>query len=149
MTRIRQAIVTALVAAAIGAPAAVNAQTTTMPTSKCTEITARAASRLSYLQTKLAITSSEQSAWNAYAAAVAAGAQTVAAACAGLPTPPPTDYPTRFADHLTLASAQLQANRAILPTLQALYAALTTQQQTILNGIHRSAHSAGRWKGPR
>jgi hypothetical protein len=26
---------------------------------------------------------------------------------------------------------------------------LTAQQQTILNGIRRSAHSAGGWMGPR
>lgn len=131
---VKQILMIAFAVSGVGAALSAQAQTAPPPTRDCAEIAARAASRLSYLQTKLAITTSEQSAWNAYAAAITAGAQTETAACNALPTTLPTNYPTRFADSLQLSAARLQAGQTILPALQALYAALTTQQQAILNG---------------
>lgn len=122
-------------------PAAAMAQTTpTTHTRDCSEITAHAASRLTYLQNKLQITSAEQSAWNAFAAAVTTGAQSVAAACAALPTPAPTDAPSRLADRLSIASARVQAGQSELPALQALYAALSSQQQATFDTLAEHHH---------
>ena len=121
-----------------------NAQTTSMPPARdCTNITAQAAAHLSYLQNKLQITSAEQSAWNAFAAAVTSGAQSVAAACAALPNPAPTDAPTRFADHLSLAAAHVQAGQTVLPALKALYATLSAQQQAAFDAAAKHHRGIG------
>ena len=124
-------------AALISLPLAANAQPATPD---CAEISARAASHLTYLQNKLQITSGEQSAWNAFAAAVTSGAQSVAAACTALPSPAPTDAPSRLANRITIASAHLQAEQSTLPALKALYAALSAQQQAIFDAAADRHH---------
>jgi hypothetical protein len=127
----------ALLAVAVaGISLTAQAQTTTPSTSannRCTEFTARATSRLAYLQTKLAITSSQQSVWNAYASAVTAGAQTMSAVCLSLPSPRPSDAPSRFDNGLKIAAAKVQADQAVSPALHALYAALTPAQQALFD----------------
>jgi hypothetical protein len=99
----------------------------------CTDLTAHLDARLSFLHTKLAITSSQESAFSTYAAAVKAASNPVAVACASLPSTLPTAFPDKFDVHTKLLAAHVQEMTTLSPANKVFYAALTSAQQAILD----------------
>ncbi len=99
----------------------------------CTDLTARLDARLTYLHTKLAITSSQERAFSSYSAAVKAASAPVAAVCASLPTTWPTAFPDKFDLHTKLAAAHVQEMTTLSPANKVFYAVLTSAQQAILD----------------
>ena len=101
--------------------------------SPCTDLTARLDARLTYLHTKLAITTSQESAFSTYSAAVKSASAPVAAVCASLPATWPTAFPDKFDLHTKLAAAHVQEMTTVSPANKVFYAALTSAQQAILD----------------
>jgi hypothetical protein len=99
----------------------------------CTDLTARLDARLTFLHTKLAITSAQESAFSTYSAAVKAASAPVAAVCASLPSTWPTAFPDRFDLHTKLLAAHVQEMTTVSPANKVFYAALTSAQQAILD----------------
>ena len=121
---------------------AARAQTTSPPTEDpslltwCADLAANTAAELSFEQQKLALTSGEQSAWGAYSAGINSGLQTVETACAALPNPLPTDFPSLFAARASIRAARVAADQTMAPVISGFYAVLTSNQQTIYNHIN-------------
>lgn len=117
------------------ASASATAATTTVPTAgslfqtRCSNLSTTVTAALSGAQTKLAITSAQQSAWAAYTAAVSNAVQTIKTACAAMPATLPTEYPALYALRLTWLAAELKADQSLQSSVTALYAVLTTTQR--------------------
>ena len=103
--------------------------------SMCIEHFARSAGRLAYLEARLQLTADQQSQWDKWRQAVAAGAEKERADClAGLPAagtrPTALDRDSRLEKMMATKVATLQAAR---PALEALYQSLTAEQRQIFD----------------
>ena len=130
----RRSLIFAVILAATGLAGQALAQPAGAPDQNpCTDLTARLDARLTFLHTKLAITTSQESAFSTYSAAVKAAAAPVAAVCASLPATLPTAFPDRFDLHTKLLAAHVQEMTALSPANKVFYAVLTSTQQAILD----------------
>lgn len=103
------------------------------PQERCTDRLARRAARLAYVQVKLNLTAEQRPLWDKVQSAAQTEGQKEAQLCASLkPGAEPTvlDRMDRMQQFL---SARLEALQSEKPTVQALYQALTPEQQAILN----------------
>jgi LTXXQ motif family protein len=103
------------------------------PQERCTDRLARRAARLAYVQVKLNLTAEQRPLWDKVQSAAQIEGQKEAQLCASLkPGAEPTvlDRMDRMQQFL---SARLEALQSEKPAVQALYQALTPEQQAILN----------------
>ena len=103
------------------------------PQERCTDRLARRAARLAYVQVKLNLTAEQRPLWDRVQSAAQTEGQKEAQLCASLkPGAEPTvlDRMDRMQQFL---SARLDALQSEKPAVQALYQALTPEQQAILN----------------
>jgi LTXXQ motif family protein len=98
----------------------------------CTAMVSHIDGRLAYLKAELKITATQESLWNAYAAAARDGANTMLARCTVMMTRhggSTATLPDRLDQNEQLMAAQLDAMRAMNKALKPLYAALSESQQ--------------------
>lgn len=103
------------------------------PQERCMDRLARHAARLAYVETKLNLTAQQQPLWDKVQSTAQTEEQKERQLCASLkPGAEPTmlDRMDRMQQFL---SARLEALQAAKPAVQALYQALTPEQQAILN----------------
>lgn len=103
------------------------------PQERCMDRLARHAARLAYVETKLNLTAQQQPLWDKVQSAAQTEEQKERQLCASLkPGAEPTmlDRMDRMQQFL---SARLEALQAARPAVQALYQALTPEQQAIFN----------------
>ena len=106
-------------------------------TARCDDRFAKQVGRLAYIQTKLAITPSQQGAFERWKSVKTDIAKRQAAACASRPMPQrdaanrptPGERMTKMEDRLKQRLADLSQER---PALEALYASLTPEQKNAL-----------------
>ena len=119
---------------------------------KCTERYARKASRVAYLEAKLALTEPQRAAWNKWRQIKLDAAEQRRSACLQHQhkegtTPTALDREARREKFLSDRLAQLQAAK---PALQALYDALSPEQKAIFDQAearHRHHwHHRGHWQ---
>lgn len=123
----------------------------------CTERLADTAAHLSYVQTMLALTDSQQSAWTKYRQAVLDQAGKARSACLEM-EPKQGQHPTALDQQAhveKMLSQELQAIQATRPALDALYQGLTAEQRTTFDRIglrhgHPGHHGprGGHWPHP-
>jgi hypothetical protein len=103
------------------------------PQEWCTDRLARRAARLAYLQVKLNLTPQQQPLWDKVQSAAQSEEQKERQLCASLkPGAEPTMLERMDRMQQSL-SARLEGLQAARPAVQALYQALTPEQQAILN----------------
>ena len=103
------------------------------PQERCIDRLARHAARLAYVETKLNLTAQQQPLWDKVQSAAQTAEQKERQLCASLkPGAEPTmlDRMDRMQQFL---SARLEALQTARPAVQALYQALTPEQQAIFN----------------
>jgi hypothetical protein len=103
------------------------------PQQRCIDRLARRAARLAYVQVELNLTAEQRPLWDKVQSAAQAEGQKEAQLCASLkPGAEPTvlDRMDRMQQFL---SARIEALQSQKPAVQALYQALTPEQQAILN----------------
>jgi hypothetical protein len=101
----------------------------------CTDLSAHTEARITFLHSKLAITTAQESAFGSYATAIRAASQNVASVCASLPAAAPSAFPDKFDYHLKLMAAHVQQMTAMSAPNRAFYNALTPAQQSILDNM--------------
>ncbi|MFI4999604.1 MAG: Spy/CpxP family protein refolding chaperone [Reyranellales bacterium] len=124
------------------------------PRAACQEVVARRAGNRAYIKVRLELKPEQMPAWSAFEKAADEVTAKANAKCATLPT----DAKTRpnFTDRLTMREdmmkTRLEGIQAVKPSMLALYAALTPEQQAILDrpmaGFGRRGHG-GPGMGPR
>ena len=116
------------------------------PKAFCEERIARKVGARAYLKEKLALTSDQMSAWDAFQKAADATSAKDKAKCASLPTEMPKTMPT-FADRMNrreeMMKSRLESIEAVKPTLLALYDKLTPDQKTVLDRPMMGPHHGG------
>ena len=86
--------------------------------------------RLAYVKTALGITDDEAAAWKAYEDASRANVQNMQSAHQAMMTAMQSGSATeRMQSHITMMQARLDALKALRPVTEALYKALTSEQQ--------------------
>lgn len=102
----------------------------------------RVEGRIAFLRAELRITDAQQAQWNAFAAALRAGADSVRTARG--PAAPMTAAPTTAApmgllvqldQHQRTLTARLEAIRAVRPALEQLYVVLSDEQKATLEQL--------------
>ena len=120
------------------------------PRNMCLERTAHKAGMRAYLKARLDLKPEQTTAWNAYEKAADDVAAKDKARCASLPTE--MKERPKFADRMnmreTMMKSRYESFEAVKPSLMALYAALTPEQQALfdrpMDGGHRGPHRHGR-----
>ena len=116
------------------------------PRNMCLEHLARRAGNRAYLKVKLDLKPEQLAAWNAFEKAADEAGTKSKASCAALPTEMkvPFKLTDRLNVHEAMMKSRLEALEAVKPSLTTLYAALTPEQQAILDspmmerdGMHR------------
>ena len=103
------------------------------PQERCIDRLARRAARLAYVETKLNLTAQQQPLWDKVQSAAQTEEQKERQLCAGLKLGAEPTMLARMDRMQHFLSARLEALQAAKPAVQALYQALTPEQQTILN----------------
>lgn len=119
------------------------------PRDRCLQKTARKIGTRAYLKARLDLKAEQMNAWNAFEKAADAVSTKDKARCAALPTEIKT--PPKFTDRMsrreTMMKARMESFEAVKPSLTALYAALTPEQQALfdrpMGGGHHHHHH--RW----
>jgi len=97
----------------------------------------RVEGRIAFLRAELRITDAQQAQWNAFAAALRAGADSIRGARG--PAAPMTTAPTGalalLDQHQRTLTARLEAIRAVRPALEQLYAVLSDEQKATLDQL--------------
>ena len=105
------------------------------PRNMCLERTAHKAGMRAYLKTRLDLKPEQLSAWNAYEKAADDVTAKDKARCASLPIE--MKAPPKFADRMnmreTMMKSRYESFEAVKPSLMALYAALTPEQQEVFD----------------
>ena len=120
------------------------------PRNMCFERTARKVGARAYLKSRLDLKPEQMTAWNAFEKAADDATAKDKARCAALPTDVKT--PPKFNERMNMREAmmksRLESLEAVKPSLTALYAALTPEQQALFDrpmmGGH---HGRSRWHG--
>ena len=121
------------------------------PRNMCMERTAHKVGMRAYLKTRLDLKPEQTTAWNAYEKAADDVTAKDKARCASLPTEM-TEQP-KFADRMNMRETRMKSRydsfEAVKPSLMALYAALTPEQQALFDRPmgddgHRGPHRHGR-----
>jgi hypothetical protein len=120
------------------------------PRNMCFERTARKVGARAYLKARLDLKPEQIAAWNAFEKAADEASAKDKARCATLPTDVKT--PPKFNERLNMREAmmksRLESLESVKPSLTALYAALTPEQQALFDrpmmGGH---HRRSRWPG--
>jgi len=120
------------------------------PRNMCMEHVARRVGMRAYLKEKLDLKPEQVTAWNAFEKAANDASAKDKARCASLPTDVKT--PPKFNERLemreSMMKARLEALESVKPSLMALYAALTPEQQAIfdrpMEGFGHHGH--GEWR---
>jgi protein CpxP len=120
------------------------------PRNMCFERTARKVGERAYLKSRLDLKPEQMTAWNAFEKAADDATAKDKARCATLPTDVKT--PPKFNERMNMREAmmksRLESLEAVKPSLTALYAALTPEQQALFDrpmmGGH---HGRSRWHG--
>ena len=119
------------------------------PRDMCLEHTAHKVGQRAYLKTRLDLKPEQTSAWNAFEKAADDVTAKDKARCASLPTE--MKERPKFADRMNMRETRMKSRyesfEAVKPSLMALYAALTPEQQALLDrpmmGGHRGPHRRG------
>jgi hypothetical protein len=122
------------------------------PRNMCMDMTARKVGHIAYLKARLDLKPEQMNAWNAFEKASDDVAAKDKARCATMPTERPKD-PPKFSDRMDrreeMMKARYDAFEAVKPSLMALYAALTPEQQALfdrpMGGPGGGRH--GHWRG--
>ena len=116
------------------------------PRNMCMERTAQKVGMRAYLKTRLDLKPEQTTAWNAYEKAADDVTAKDKARCASLPTE--MKEQPKFADRMNMRETRMKARSdsfaAVKPSLMALYAALTPEQQALfdrpMGDGHRGMH---------
>jgi len=103
------------------------------PQERCIDPLARRAARLAYVETKLNLTAQQQPLWDKVQSAAQIEEQKERQLCAGLKPGAELTMLDRMDRMQQFLSARLEALQAAKPAVQALYQALTPEQQAIFN----------------
>ena len=103
------------------------------PQERCTDRLAWRAARRAYVEAKLNLTAQQQPLWDKVQSAAQTEEQKERQLCAGLKLGAEPTMLERMDRMQQFLSARLEALQAAKPAVQALYQALTPEQQTILN----------------
>ena len=103
------------------------------PQERCTDRLARRAARLAYVEVKLNLTAEQRPLWNKVQSAAQAEGQKEAQLCASLKAGAEPTMLDRLDRMQQFLSARLEGLQSERPAVQALYQALTPEQQAILN----------------
>jgi len=118
------------------------------PRNMCLERMAHKVGNRAYLKARLDLTPEQMTAWNAFEKAADEVSAKDKARCATLPTDVKT--PPKFNERLNMREAmmksRLEALEAVKPSLTALYAALTPEQQSLFDRP-MGGHHRPRWHG--
>lgn len=136
--------------AAGGGAAAPMPEHTFNPRNMCLEHVAHRIGNRAYLKARLDLKAEQVSAWNAFEKAADDVSAKDKARCAAVPTEVKT--PPKFTERMTMREtrmkARLESLDAVKPSLTALYAALTPEQQALFDrpmmGGHHGHHG---WRG--
>lgn len=113
---------------------------------------ARQAGMLAYAEKKLGITDAQRDAWNGVVAAVKAGGDAMAKACAAAkPADPnaPQTLPQRLDVMQSFATLRAEQAAKAIPAVKALYEKLTPEQKTIADSFfNRGMGGMGGGMGP-
>lgn len=112
------------------------------PQQWCLDRLARRAARLAYVQVKLNLTAQQQPLWDKVQSAAQAEGQKEAQLCASLKAGTEPTLLDRMDRMQQFLSARLEGLQSAKPALQALYQALTPEQQAILNSRGRGLRGA-------
>ena len=136
--------------AAGGGAAASTPEPAFNPRNMCLDRVAHRIGNRAYLKARLDLKAEQTSAWNAFEKAADDVSAKDKARCAALPTEvkTPPKFTERMAMRETMMKARLESVEAVKPSLTALYAALTPEQQALFDrpmmGGHRHHHG---WRG--
>ena len=103
------------------------------PQERCIDRLARHAARLAYVETKLNLTTQQQPLWDKVQSAAQTEEQKERQLCASLKPGTESTMLDRMDRMQQFLSARLEGLQAAKPAVQALYQALTPEQQAILN----------------
>ena len=103
------------------------------PQERCMDRLARHAARLAYVETKLNLTTQQQPLWDKVQSAAQTEEQKERQLCASLKPGTESTMLDRMDRMQQFLSARLEGLQAAKPAVQALYQALTPEQQAILN----------------
>ena len=103
------------------------------PQERCVDRLARHAARLAYVETKLNLTAQQQPLWDKVQSAAQTEEQKERQLCASLKPGAEPTMPDRMDRMQQFLSARLEGLQAAKPAVQALYQALTPEQQAIFN----------------
>jgi hypothetical protein len=103
------------------------------PQERCMDRLARHAARLAYVETKLNLTTQQQPLWDKVQSAAQTETQKERQLCASLKSGTESTMLDRMDRMQQFLSARLEGLQAAKPAVQALYQALTPEQQAILN----------------
>ena len=103
------------------------------PQERCMDRLARHAARLAYVETKLDLTAQQQPLWDKVQSAAQTEEQKERQLCASLKPGTESTMLDRMDRMQQFLSARLEGLQAAKPAVQALYQALTPEQQAILN----------------
>jgi hypothetical protein len=121
--------------------------------SMCTDRYAREVGRLSYLETKLAPTAAQKSAWNKYKSTVESTAKASETKCLARPARnmdgKRPSIVERQAMQQSMLESRLQTLKATQPALTALYASLNDEQKMTLDRSDRGGMGGHRMGGKR
>ena len=120
------------------------------PRNMCMERTAQKVGMRAYLKTRLDLKPEQTTAWNAYEKAADDVTAKDKVRCASLPTE--MKEQPKFADRMNMRETRMKSRydsfEAVKPSLMALYAALTPEQQALfdrpMGDGHRGPHRHGR-----
>lgn len=92
--------------------------------------------RIAFLRTEIGITETQMPRWAAFAETLRQNAKTMMSTHAGMTTAGvPASAPQRLEVHIAAMAAHLDAARASLPAVQALYAVLTEAQRKVADAL--------------
>jgi len=119
------------------------------PRNMCLERTARRIGARAYMKARLDLKPEQLTAWNAYEKAADDVSAKNKARCASLPTE--VKERPKFTDRLnmreTMMKARLESLEAVKPSLTALYASLTPEQQALFDRPMMGGRHHPRWHG--
>ncbi|MBS0548149.1 MAG: Spy/CpxP family protein refolding chaperone [Proteobacteria bacterium] len=130
-------------------PAAPMAAPKFNPRNMCLDRVAHRIGNRAYLKARLDLKPEQTNAWNAFEKAADDASAKDKARCAALPTEVTT--PPKFNERMTMRETRMKARmesfEAVKPSLTALYAALTPEQQALFDRPMMGGHRHHGWRG--
>jgi hypothetical protein len=118
------------------------------PRNMCMEHVARRIGMRAYLKARLDLKPEQMTAWNAFEKVSDEVSDKAKARCASLPTE--IKERPKFTERLDMREAMMKARyeavEAVTPSLKALYAALTPEQQAVFDRPMGMDHGHGHWR---